>query len=437
MENSEDGAPNCLSAHRAAAAIRGGRLSSTALVEACLARIAAREDLVGAWSFLDADSARRQAGRADEWQRAGAALGPLHGIPVGIKDVFDTSDMPSEYGSASLRGRRPTVDADAVAALRAAGAVIIGKTATTEFGMYADTSCRNPRDLERSPGVSSAGSAAAVADAMVPLALGTQHTASTLLPASCCGVYGFKPTFGFTSMRGSNILVPRLVNIGFLAREVDDITLFASVFSDEVGSSVVPSQPCRLAGVHGPGWDNAAADAKAAFAAWRASLPLTVDELSLPASFDRASEVTHGLLSAHLAHRFGAEPDARREGYCAPLRDAITKGEALDAVTLIGYETVANGLSDAADRLFESCDAFVTLAAPGEAPLRSAGPGSGAMTIPWSLAGLPAITLPLLKGENGLPIGVQLVGPRGQDRRLLSMAAWLSNLSNQILPEAS
>ncbi|MGT2503674.1 amidase family protein [Bradyrhizobium guangxiense] len=234
--------------------------------------------MVGAWSFLDADYARQQAVQADERQRAGALLGPLHGVPIGVKDVFDTCDMPSEYGSASLQGRRPAFDADAVATLRAAGAVIMGKTVTTEFGMYADTSCRNPRDLERSPGVSSAGSAAAVADEMVPLALGTQHTASTLLPASCCGVYGFKPTFGFTSMRGSNILVPRLVNIGFLAREIEDIALFASVFSDDIRPSTPPLQPRRLAWLRGPGWGGVAADAKSALAAWLTTLPLAVDE---------------------------------------------------------------------------------------------------------------------------------------------------------------
>src|SRR5262249_43564346 len=154
-------------------------------------------------------------------QRSGAAIGPLHGLPVGIKDVFDTAGTPSEYGSASLHGRRPEQDADAVTTLRAAGAGIMGKTGTAEVGMDAPPPCRNPNDPDRSAGVSSAGSAAAVADCMVPLALGTQHTASTLLPASFCGAFGYKPSAGFTSMRGSNILVPRLANIGFLGRSAE------------------------------------------------------------------------------------------------------------------------------------------------------------------------------------------------------------------------
>src|SRR6201999_1714405 len=169
------------------------------LVEACLLRIAERDDSVGAWSYLDRDLALQKAREADEWQRAGAPLCPLHGLPIGIKDVFDTADMPSEYSTPSLRGRRPDEDAEAVNRLREAGALVIGKTVTSEFGMYAATSCRNPYDPARSSGVSSAGSAAAVADFMVPLALGTQHPASTLLPASFCGAFGFKPTSGVTS----------------------------------------------------------------------------------------------------------------------------------------------------------------------------------------------------------------------------------------------
>jgi Asp-tRNA(Asn)/Glu-tRNA(Gln) amidotransferase A subunit family amidase len=192
------------------AAIRQGRISSLELTEACLARIDARENVINAWAFLDPDLARRRARFADEWQAQGLPLGPLHGVPVGVKDVFDTADMPSEYGSPLYRGRRPESDAAAVSRLRAAGAIVIGKTVTSEFGMYHPSKTRNPVDPSRSAGVSSSGSAAAIADGMVPLALGTQHTASTLLPASFCGVVGFKPSFGFTDMSGSNILVPRL-----------------------------------------------------------------------------------------------------------------------------------------------------------------------------------------------------------------------------------
>lgn len=420
--------PHHLPAHVAVAAIKCGRLSSSDLTKSCLDRIEAREASVGAWCHLDCDYALEQARLADERRRSGAELGPLHGLPIGIKDVFDTFDMPSEYGSPSLKGRRPLSDADAVRLLRAAGAVIMGKTVTSEFGMYALPSCRNPHDAGRSPGVSSAGSAAAVADKMVPLALGTQHTASTLLPASFCGVFGFKPSFGFTSMSGSNILVPRLANVGFLARDLDDIALFASAFAQGYGAPLQPQRPQRLGFVRGPGWNKVSADAGTALEALLRNLPLAVDELALPAEFDRAIAVTHGLLSAHLAYRFGRMPANTQESYCTPLRAAISAGLALDAASYLDLDAEADRLTRTACELFASCDALITLTAPGEATLISEGPGSGELTIPWSLAGLPTVSLPLLKGDRGLPIGVQLVGAPGADVKLLRTAAWLTSI---------
>jgi Asp-tRNA(Asn)/Glu-tRNA(Gln) amidotransferase A subunit family amidase len=415
---------NHLSAVEAARAIREGELRSVDLVEACLSQIARRESVVGAWCWLDRDVALQRAGEADARLQSGGLIGPLHGLPIGIKDVFDTADMPSEYGSASLRGRRPGQDADAVAALRGAGGIIIGKTVTSEFGMYVATSCRNPHDVSRSAGVSSAGSAAAVADFMVPLALGTQHTASTLLPASFCGAFGFKPTSGFTSMRGSNILAPQLANIGFLARSVEDLALFVSVFSCAQVAS--PCKPPRLGWVRGPAWSKVAADADAAFAAFRNELPICLDEVELPSEFEKTEEITSALLGAHMAYRFGSLPEAAQEGYCAPLRDLVAAGRKLDARCDCQFQSAANHLAAAADRLFAGYDALMTLSALGEATLAS-DPGSGAMCMPWSLAGLPTVSLPLLRGAHGLPIGVQLVGRRGQDADLLSIAAWLSS----------
>ena len=416
---------NRLSALRAAQAIRRDELSALDLVHACLAQISARDSAVGAWCHLDRDAVLRQAREADERQRSGAMLGPLHGLPVGVKDVFDTADLPSEYGSPSLAGRYPARDADAVAALRAAGAIIMGKTVTSEFGMYATTSCRNPHDPHRSSGVSSAGSAAAVADYMVPLALGTQHTASTLLPASFCGVFGFKPTSGFTSMHGSNILVPRLANIGFLARTVDDLALLASVFRAELSPLPAPIHPLRLGWVRGPARQRVAPDAEAAFAAFRQGLPIPLEEIDLPSTFGEAEHITRGLLSAHIAHRFGAMPMSTLATYCAPLRELIAAGGKMDAASYIALDGAADKLAANADGLFASCDALITLSAPGEA-LRASEPGSGAMCMPWSLAGLPVISLPLLRGAQGLPIGLQLIGRKREDAALLAIAAWLA-----------
>lgn len=415
---------NRISARSAARAIRDGRLRAIDLVEACLARIALREGDVGAWSYLDPENAIRQAVEADARQRAGVPLGPLHGLPIGIKDVFDTADMPSEYGSVSLRGRRPGQDADAVTALRAAGAIIMGKTVTSEFGMYAPTTCRNPRDPARSAGVSSAGSAAAVADHMIPLGLGTQHTASTLLPASFCGVFGFKPTVGFTSMRGSNILVPRLANIGLLARSVDDLALFASALSGTIEAALTASPPRRMKWVRGSAWSRVSADARDRFGTYLKTLPFAVEELELPLEFDRIEDVVRDLLAVHLARRFETIEDS----YCAPLRDLIVAGRALGSSGMARLEDTADRLAAAADDLFASCDVLITLSALGEAPLAPE-PGSGALCMPWSLAGLPTLSLPVLRGHEGLPIGLQLIGRRGHDAELLSSAAWIAALS--------
>jgi Asp-tRNA(Asn)/Glu-tRNA(Gln) amidotransferase A subunit family amidase len=418
---------NELSAHTIVSAIRDRRLTAISVMEACLERIAAREPQVKAWSFLDADVARERARLADECQAAGFPLGPLHGLPVGVKDVFDTSNMPSEYGSGSMRGRRPTEDADAVSVLHRAGALIVGKTSTSEFGMYHPSPTHNPLDLSRSPGVSSAGSAAAVVDHMVPLALGTQHTASTTLPASFCGAFAFKPSFGFASMRGSNVLVPRMAHIGLLARSVDDLTLFAGAFDRGLADIEALQLPPRLGLVRGPGWHMVSPDARQALDRLVAGLPVAVVAVNLPGEFDMALEVVKGLLNAHLAYRFGALPEKTFRSFCPPLQEGIVAGRSLSAARYLELETMADRLTALAAVLLCDHDALLTLSAPGEATRLEEGPGSGAMSMPWSLCGLPTLSLPLLRGMNGLPIGVQLVGHRGGDRNLLRVAAWLTD----------
>jgi Asp-tRNA(Asn)/Glu-tRNA(Gln) amidotransferase A subunit family amidase len=416
-----------LSARTAGQMIRAGELSAGNLMDACLARIAARDADVRAWSFLDFDLARERARLADAWQAAKLPLGPLHGLPIGIKDVFDTCDMPSEYGSALFRGRQPDTDAAAVAVLRRSGAIIVGKTATSEFGMYHPSQTRNPRDLERSPGVSSAGSAAAVVDHMVPLALGTQHTASTTLPASFCGAVAFKPSFGFTSMEGSNILVPRLAHLGFFARSVDDLGLFAGIFDPALSHISPTAYPPRLAYVHGPGWETTNDAARSAFASFVEGLGPSVPDIDLPGCFDDALEVTVGLLNAHLAYRFGGLPEAVLARLCQPLQDGVAVGRQLSAARCLEFDAAADLLAASADALFDDHDALVTLSTPTEATLLADGPGSGIMSMPWSLCGLPTVSLPLLGTPRGLPIGVQVIGRRNGDRNLLRVAAWLAD----------
>lgn len=413
-------------------AIRDRKLTAVAVMESCLERIAAREPQVKAWSFLDADLARERAWQADKWQAAGFPLMPLHGLPVGVKDVFDTSDMPSEYGSPSLRGRRPAEDADAVSVLLGAGALIVGKTTTSEFGMYHPSPTHNPLDPSRSPGVSSAGSAAAVVDNMVPLALGTQHTASTTLPASFCGAFAFKPSFGFTSMRGSNVLVPRMAHIGLLARLVDDLALFAGAFDRRLAELEPMEHLPRLGLVCGPGWETVSADAREGLDRLIEGLLVRVAAVELHSDFDTAIEVVHGLLHAHLAYRFGSSPEETFRSYCPPLQQGIVAGRALSAADYLKLEAMADRLSAHAARLFLDHDVLITLSAPGEATRLEEGPGSGAMSMPWSLCGLPTVSLPLLRGADGLPIGVQLIGRQGGDRSLLRAAAWLTDAATTL-----
>jgi Asp-tRNA(Asn)/Glu-tRNA(Gln) amidotransferase A subunit family amidase len=430
--------PNHLSADVLADRLKRGDISTLNLMNACLDRIAAREPDVKAWAFLDAEQAREQARRADEWRASGLPLGVLHGLPIGVKDVFDTADMPSEYGSETLRGRRPDADADAVAALRRAGAIVVGKTATSEFGMYHPSPTRNPKDLSRSPGVSSAGSAAAVVDHMVPLALGTQHTASTTLPASFCGAFAFKPSLGFASMAGSNVLVPRMAHLGLLARSVADLCRFAGAF-DPALSAVRPAAAApRLGVVKGPGWHLVDDAAGRAFETFIRSLPIAIAGVELPPEFDQALDITLGLLNAHLAYRFGSAPAETVRRYCAPLQQGIEAGESISARHYLALDAQADRLVELASLLFGEHDALITLSAPGEATRLEEGPGSGVMSMPWSLCGLPTISLPLLRGSQGLPIGVQLIGARGRDGHLLRVAGWLENaaLSNQVRESA-
>jgi Asp-tRNA(Asn)/Glu-tRNA(Gln) amidotransferase A subunit family amidase len=422
---SADTAANGMAACALAANLRHGRISASDLMDACLYRIATREPEVRAWAFLDAERARERAKMADAWRASGLPLGPLHGLPIGVKDVFDTADMPSEYGSETLRGRQPSVDAAAISILRSAGAIVVGKTATSEFGMYHPSPTRNPVDLLRSPGVSSSGSAAAVVDQMAPLGLGTQHTASTTLPASFCGAFAFKPSLGFTSMAGTNVLVPRLAHVGLLARSNSDLCLFASAFDPALAEIVPAVRPPRLGFVRGPGWATADSDACAAFEALLEALPTTIVAVDLPREFDDAVDITIGLLNAHLALRFGFAPDETMRRYCRPLREGIEAGRCIDAARYLTLDAQADRLVERTRALFGELDALITLSAPGEATRLEDGPGSGVMSMPWSLCGLPTVSLPLLTGDRGLPIGVQLIGPHGRDGDLLRISGWL------------
>ncbi len=436
--------PALISATEAAAAIRDGSVTSEELVGACLDHIKALEEKLGAWVFLDPEHALNQARAADEAQRAGRTLGRLHGIPVGVKDIFDTKDMPTEDGTVLHSGRWPKEDATAVARLREAGAIIMGKTVTTELAVYAPGKTRNPHDPERTPGGSSSGSAAAVAAGMVPLAIGTQTNGSMIRPAAFCGVYGYKPTFGFISRHRVLQQSRPLDQIGVFARTIGDTALIAEAmlgFDDRDPDTRMRARPAlvarlseeppvqpRLAFVKTPMWEQADNDTQEAFAELVAHLGDKVGEIELPDIFDDAVEQHRMIMEADLARSFEREYTRGKDKLSAILLEMIERGQKVLAVDYNNAVSQIPVFNHALDQIFEWHDAVLTPAATGEAPVGLESTGNPIFCTLWTLCGMPAITLPVLQGSHGMPMGVQLVGCRGDDARLLRTARWLVNL---------
>lgn len=432
-----------LSARQAAQGIRDGIFSAEDLVRACLARIEAREPEVQAWAYLDPQHAIEQAQKADQWRASGKPLGPLHGVPVGIKDIIDTADMPTEDGTPLHSGRKPWHDAKVVDLLRAAGAIILGKTVTTELATYAPGKTRNPHDPAHTPGGSSSGSAAAVAAGMVPLAIGTQTNGSTIRPAAFCGVFGFKPTRGTVSCRGILRQSARLDQPGFFARSVEDLALLGEVLmaydADEEGMqphAATPLQkvcdedpplPPKLALVKTPWWDEVDADAREGFAELAEHLVEHVGEFELPGSSAQVLDWQRTVMEADIAYHYAADFERGANKMSSSLREQIERGRSTRVVDYLAALDKIPHIADSLDEIFDRYDAILTPAVHGTAPAGLESTGSPQFCTLWTFCGMPAISLPLLNGENGLPVGVQLVGRIGDDARLLRTARWLMN----------
>jgi len=432
---------NRLSASDAARAIRDGAISSEQLVEACLARIRETEAQVQAWQYLDPAHALAQARALDEQRAQGKPIGALHGLPVGIKDIMDTADMPTEDGTVLHAGRNPAHDAAVVAMLRAAGAVIMGKTVTTECAYYHPGKTRNPHDPEHTPGGSSSGSAAAVAAGMVPLALGSQTNGSVIRPAAFCGVYGFKLTHGLVPRSGILKLSRTLDHVGVFARSIEDVALLSEqlVGHDEldpdtrpraripfqaVAATEPPLAPL-LAFVKGPAWNRAEEETRQAFAELVGELGDRVIEVQLPETAERSLDWHRTIMEAEMAANLDLEWEKGRERLSEPLRALLARGREVSA---LGYQQALARvpiLNDGFGEIFERCDAILTPSAPGTAPKGLGSTGDPSFCTLWTLLGTPAINLPLMHGSNGLPLGVQLVGQRDDDARLLRTARWL------------
>ena len=430
-----------LSLKEAAADIRVGRITSAELVADCLKRIEEVDAGIEAWAFLDRDYAMRQAEAADDHRRQGKATGPLHGVPVGIKDIFDTGDMPTEFGSPVWSGRTPRQDAAVVARLRAAGAVIMGKTVTTEYAYFQPGKTRNPRDASRTPGGSSSGSAAAVAAHMVPGAIGSQTNGSVIRPASFCGVVGFKPTHGLIPRSGALMLSRTLDHVGVFARSVEDAALLAEPLAgfDEEDpdtrpvarppfSAVAESEPPlppRLAFVRSAVWDRAEQVTHDAFAELVEKLGESVSEVELGSAFERAVDFQRAVMEIEMSHNLHRDYEKVGDKLSGALRQVIERGRTYPAVDYLRARSAIAPLNEALEELFDEYDAILTPAAPGVAPAIDT-TGDPIFCSTWTYLGTPAVTLPLLSSEDGLPIGAQLVGRRGNDARLLRTARWLA-----------
>lgn len=429
-----------LSATESARAIARGQISAEQIVQACLERVREVEPAVQAWQYLDEEHALAQARARDADRAEGRACGPLHGVPVGVKDIIDTADMPTEDGTVLHAGRSPDHDASVVAALRAAGAVLLGKTVTTECATYTPGKTRNPHDPGRTPGGSSSGSAAAVAAGMVPLAIGTQTNGSIIRPASFCGVYAFKPTFGLIPRHGILKVSRSLDTVGLFARSLDDLALAAEAlvghderdpdtrprarmpFVETLASP--PPMPPRIAFVKTPMWERTTPDTREAFAELVDALGDTVEELEMPPSWAEAWEWQRCIMEAEMAFNLDAEWERGRDRLSPALRQQLERGRAITALAHQRALARVPRLLEALDEWFARFDAIVTPATPGVAPPAET-TGDPAFCTFWSLTGLPALNLPLMNGDGGLPLGAQLVGARMRDTRLLRTAHWL------------
>lgn len=421
--------------------LASGALKAVDLVRACLARIAELEPQIGAWAWIDDAHALAQAQRLDQWRQSGRPLGPLHGLPVGLKDIIDTKGIPTENGTPIDAGRIPTEDAWVAARLRAAGAVILGKTVTTEGAYLHPGKTRNPHDPGHTPGGSSQGSAAAVAAGMVPLAVGTQTGGSVIRPAAFCGVVGLKPSFGMIPRTGILVQSPTLDTVGVFARSVADCALLADALAGhdpaDRATEALPaprlldtalSQP-PLAPVFAflkpPGWDEADPQTRAALEELAALLGDQCFEADIP-GLDEAAGVRRRINLAEMAKCYHALERRGRDRMSDILGAALDEGKAIparDYIAALDWPTVLNA---GMEPVFARCDAILCPAAPGPAPRGLDHTGDAIFNGLWTLTGMPAITLPAFVADSGLPMGVQLVGRRGNDGRLLRTARWLA-----------
>ncbi|MDP6262864.1 MAG: amidase [Rhodospirillales bacterium] len=419
-------APNELTAREAIQKIEAGELTSETLVAACLERIAEREDTIGAWQFLSADMAMEAASSRDT-----AALDqPLRGVPVAVKDIYDTADMPTAYGSPIYEGHRPPADASCVAMTRNAGGIVLGKTVTTEFAYFQPGKTANPHAPGHTPGGSSSGSAAAVADFMVPLAFGSQTVGSTIRPASYCGIVGYKPSFGLIDRTGMRPLAESFDTVGLFARDVSDVAFLASILSrrpalrfddDMAGPTAIGL--CRT-----HEWAAADADVETVLdtaARLASAAGCHIRDVSLPDPFSKLADAQALIVDVEAARSAAHDLNVHRERVSESF---VKRAEAGLATTAENYDA-ALGITERArgalDAALDGLDVLLCPSAPGQAPEGLHATGDPIFNRTGTALRIPCINVPGLCGHSGLPIGVQVLGRLNDDRRVLAAAHWL------------
>lgn len=420
--------PTRLTALDAAAEIAAGRLTSEGLVHALLDRIAERDEAVMAWAHLEQERALDEARQRDKEKPRSL----LHGVPVGVKDILDTHDYPTECGSSIYIGNRPSGDAACVGMLREAGMVVMGKTVTTEFAMRNPGPTRNPHDPSRTPGGSSSGSAAGVADFQVPLAIGTQTAGSVIRPASYCGVVGYKPTHGRIVRNGMKVLAESLDTIGCMSRSVPDANAFASIMEGVPVQRLPKIQEAPVfAWTKSPIWDEAEAGTRKAMkeAVERVQdAGGSVVEIGLPPVFKNALEAQEVIMTFEAWRGLAYERNNHWDKLSKPLKEYIKDGAGFSRGKYDWARSVQASCKATFWQLLERYGALLTPAAPGEAPENLAFTGSPNFNRTWTMLGVPCVTVPGLLGPAGMPVGVQVVGPAGRAHDTLAHAAWLESV---------
>jgi Asp-tRNA(Asn)/Glu-tRNA(Gln) amidotransferase A subunit family amidase len=414
-----------LSATEAAKKIQANQLSSEELLRSCIERIEEKESSTQAWVETNFKAALERARYLDR----SANQGLLHGLPFGAKDLFDTHDFPTRYGSPIYENNHPNSDAVNVSLMRQAGGILLGKTVTTEFATFKGGKTRNPHNPEYTPGGSSSGSAAAVADEMIPLATGSQTAASVIRPAAFCGVVGYKPTYGKISLGGAKSLSPSLDTLGSFSRTVEDAALCVAVMSGDTDLAKINalSKKPRIATCLT--YDGHLASAETVAAIAHAALlsedlfKISVPEIKLPITFKKMSELQGRIMWSESARSFSFEQTNHADQLSQQLRGLIKQGAAISYEQYNADLIVAERARMTIDQLLsQELDVIIAPSAIGEAPHGHTQTGDPIFCRVWTLMGLPCITLPLFKGPNGMPVGVQLVARRGRDRLLLSVA---------------